>query len=288
MKSKVPVLPLIDLSCLRTFIAVSQTGSISNAAEIVHISQSAASLQIKRLEDMLNSKLIIRRSRGVLLTKEGKILLPLAKDLLYQNNNIINQFSNTHNERPILLGVPHDIVHPQIPQAIRAFKLVNNREIRVVLESTSLLWGAYVRGELDIIVTTDIKHYNESICLTSKKLSWVSARESRSINYRPLPVIFSESCIIRDIAISALVESGIDYQLVEYFDGLSESLAAVAADQGIHALISDKCPNYLVDANSDAQLPLLQDIKVNLTFGKFVDEDLKVLSNHLIKAFNAS
>ncbi|NAW97902.1 hypothetical protein, partial [Vibrio sp. V23_P3S9T160] len=197
----------------------------------------------------------------------------------------INQFKNAHNERPILLGVPHDIVHPQIPQAIRAFQLVNNREIRIVLESTSLLWAAYDRRELDMIVTTDIKNYNESICLTSKNLSWVSTRESRSINYRPLPVIFSESCIIRDIAISALVESGIEYHLVEYVDGLSESLAAVAADQGVHALISDKCPHYLVTADSEVQLPLLPDIKVNLTFDQFIDEDLKVLSNNLIKAF---
>lgn len=81
--------PLLDLACLRSFVAVGQLGSISAAASLVHLSQSAISLQMRRLEDQLGKSLLHRHSRGVSLTPAGEAFLPLAQSVLDANRRAV-------------------------------------------------------------------------------------------------------------------------------------------------------------------------------------------------------
>lgn len=73
---------LYDTSLLRTFVAVSDSGSFTKAAREVNLTQSAVSLHVKRLEDQVGSRLIVRNARGVRLTGQGEILLSYARRIL--------------------------------------------------------------------------------------------------------------------------------------------------------------------------------------------------------------
>jgi DNA-binding transcriptional LysR family regulator len=73
---------LYDTSLLRTFVAVCDTGSFTNAAREVNLTQSAVSLHVTRLEDQVGSRLIERNARGLSLTEQGEILLPYARRIL--------------------------------------------------------------------------------------------------------------------------------------------------------------------------------------------------------------
>ncbi len=67
---------------LRTFVAVCDCGSFTKAARKVNLTQSAVSLHVKRLEDQVGFRLIVRSTRGIRLTEQGEILLPYARRIL--------------------------------------------------------------------------------------------------------------------------------------------------------------------------------------------------------------
>ncbi|HST40208.1 MAG TPA: LysR substrate-binding domain-containing protein [Conexibacter sp.] len=75
--------PPLDLRALHCFAVAAEAGTMTAAAERLHLSQSAVSLQIAALERRLDQQLLIRRrARTLLLTPAGRRLLPTARDLL--------------------------------------------------------------------------------------------------------------------------------------------------------------------------------------------------------------
>ena len=73
---------LYDTALLRTFVAICDSGSFTNAAREVNLTQSAVSLHVKRLEDQVGSRLIVRNARGLRLTEHGEVLLSYARRIL--------------------------------------------------------------------------------------------------------------------------------------------------------------------------------------------------------------
>jgi DNA-binding transcriptional LysR family regulator len=78
----------MDLAHLRTFVAVAEAGSLSKAAEVVHLSQPAVSGHIKLLEQQLGVQLFRRASRGMELTEAGTLLLREARDVLHRADGV--------------------------------------------------------------------------------------------------------------------------------------------------------------------------------------------------------
>jgi molybdate transport repressor ModE-like protein len=73
---------LYDTALLRTFVAICDSGSFTNAAREVNLTQSAVSLHVKRLEDQVGARLIVRKARGIRLTEQGEVLLSYARRIL--------------------------------------------------------------------------------------------------------------------------------------------------------------------------------------------------------------
>src|SRR3954466_5164716 len=74
--------PMLDFDLLRTFIFIAETGSLIRAAACVHRTQSAVSMQVRRLEETIGKPLLERSSRGVRLTAPGERMLRQAQKLL--------------------------------------------------------------------------------------------------------------------------------------------------------------------------------------------------------------
>ena len=76
---------LLDVDQLRTFIAIAETGSFTRAADIVHKTQSAVSMQMKRLEERLDRAIFARDGRASKLTEDGERLLDYARRIVKLN-----------------------------------------------------------------------------------------------------------------------------------------------------------------------------------------------------------
>ncbi|MCX8508664.1 MAG: LysR family transcriptional regulator [Rhodobacteraceae bacterium] len=109
----------LDLTALRAFVATAETGGVTRAASLLNLTQSAVSMQIKRLEEALARPFFFRSARRLTLTPEGEQLMAYAKRMLSLNDEVLARLTDTALVGELRLGVPHDIVYPAIPELLK-------------------------------------------------------------------------------------------------------------------------------------------------------------------------
>ena len=110
----------LDVTTLRSFVAVAEAGGVTRAAGFLHLTQSAVSMQLKRLEELLGLELLDRSGRTIALTASGEQLLVYARRMVALNDEVMTRLTDQAYDGQIALGVPHDIIYPVIPQVFKA------------------------------------------------------------------------------------------------------------------------------------------------------------------------
>ena len=143
----------LDLVALRSFVAVADAGGVTRAAALLNLTQSAVSMQLKRLEDSLALELFSRAARRMALTPEGEQLLGFARRMLHLNDEALSRLTSTAYEGEIRLGVPHDIVYPAVPNILKRIAARYPRvRVNLVSSFTVLLKEQLAKGALDLVV----------------------------------------------------------------------------------------------------------------------------------------
>jgi DNA-binding transcriptional LysR family regulator len=228
----------MDLTALRSFVAVADAGGVTRAAGQLNLTQSAVSMQIKRLEESLGLHLLDRSGRGVVLTGTGEQLLAYARRMLALNDEAWGRLTAADFEGELVLGVPHDIVYQAMPQVMAAFSPAYPR-VRVQLQSsfTLRLKEQFARGEVDIILTTEERPDDGAEVLATMPLHWVGAPGGKAWRQRPLRLAFENDCFFRKGVQRRLDEAGIPWDMAA--DGLSTRAVevSVSADLAVHAML---------------------------------------------------
>ena len=112
---------LIDVDQLRTFIAIVETGSFTKAAEVVHKTQSAVSMQMKRLEERLGKPIFARDGRASKLTEDGERLLDYARRIVKLNVEALAAFDDKDLTGRVRLGLPDDYADRYLPEIMARF-----------------------------------------------------------------------------------------------------------------------------------------------------------------------
>src|SRR3954468_16194751 len=115
------MIALIDVDQLRTFIAIAESGSFTRAAEVVNKTQSAVSMQMKRLEERLERAVFARGGRTSKLTEDGQRLLDYARRIVKLNVETIAAFSDAALSGRVRLGVPDDYADRYLPEILARF-----------------------------------------------------------------------------------------------------------------------------------------------------------------------
>jgi DNA-binding transcriptional LysR family regulator len=111
----------LDIAALRSFLTVAEAGTVTGAASQLNLTQSAVSLQLKRLEDAFGCAFFERSGRGVTLTSQGEQLVGYARRLLSINDETWLRISGSEFAGEIQLGSPDDLLYPRVPLVLRAF-----------------------------------------------------------------------------------------------------------------------------------------------------------------------
>ena len=255
----------LDLASLRSFVAVAESGGVTRAAGFLHLTQSAVSMQIKRLEEALQVRLFDRTGRGVATTAEGEQLLGYARRLLALNDEALERMTAPEWEGEITLGVPHDIVLPAIPPILKAFARAHPRmRVNLVSSYTAHLHQIRRKGAADIILTTEGEIGAGGEALVRRRLVWVGAPDGRAWRMRPLPLAFETNCIFRPIATRELERAGIDWTLVTDTSSERTVSAMVLADLAVHAIIEDMGDGRLRPVQHGGALPDLGETTIGL------------------------
>ena len=277
----------LDLTALRSFVTVADVGGVTRAAGYLNLTQSAVSMQIKRLEELLETQLLDRSSRKVGLTADGEQLLGYARRMLALNDEVFARLTQTQHEGEVILGVPHDIVYPIIPQVLRRFaKEYPKMKVTLLSSWTRVLKAQFSRGECDVILTTEETIEPGGETLAELPLVWVGAQGGMAWRGRPLRLAFAYNCFFRQGVQAALDASGIAWEMaVESEDGRAIE-AAVAADLAVHAVLAGSEPQYVERVQHGGTLPELLTIKVNMYVADPVhSEAVRVLAQMIKQAY---
>ncbi|MEM7057464.1 MAG: LysR family transcriptional regulator [Pseudomonadota bacterium] len=255
----------LDLTALRSFVTVLETGGVTRAAHQLHLTQSAVSMQLKRLEDSLGQPLLDRAGRGVAPTAQGEQLLAYGRRMLALNDEVWARMTHQAFEGQIRLGVPHDIVYPHVPQILRRIDREFPRvRVKLISSYTLKLRELFDNGDADIILTTENDTPSEAECLATEKLIWVGAKGGNAWRSRPIRVAFERKCLFRPWALEALDRASIAWEMAVDTGSIRTVEATVAADLAINALLENSVSPLLEPIAHGGQLPELPSSRINL------------------------
>jgi len=255
----------LDLTALRSFMTVAETGGVTKAAGQLHLTQSAVSMQLKRLEESLGLVLLDRSGRGVALTQQGELLLSYTKRLLAINDEAWGRLTSDDFEDEIILGVPHDIVYPHIPKVLKCFAAEFPRVKVQLLSSYTLdLKKKLQRGEADLILGTEVVCPVGAISLGRAQMVWFCANGGRVWKKQPLAMAYENNCLFRHFAVKALDKAGISWELVVDTNHAKTVEASVSADLAVHAcLVGCQIADW-AEVPEEAGLPELPEFQITM------------------------
>jgi DNA-binding transcriptional LysR family regulator len=255
----------LDLTSLRSFVAIADAGGVTRAAGFLNLTQSAVSMQIKRLEEMLATQILDRSARQVGLTPAGEQLLGYARRMLALNDEVFGKLTRAEHEGEIVLGVPHDIVYPAIPQVLQRFaKEYPKMRVTLISSFTRVLKSQFARGECDVILTTEKEAEAGGETIAELDLIWVGAPGGSRWKQRPLRLAYEHNCFFRQGVQAELDKAGIPWEMAVEADSTRVVEATVSADLAVHTVLEGSEPPYVERINHGGQLPELSKMKVNM------------------------
>ena len=257
----------LDISTLRTFITVVDMAGVTRAANKLHLTQSAVSMQLKRLEDLVGMSLLVRDTSGMRATTEGEQLLSYAKRLVELNDEALGRLLQRNDGGEVRFGVPNDIVEPHIPQILKQFVQTYPRaSVRLFCKHTAKLQERFRAGKLDVIITTELDTGTGCRQLLERDLVWTGASHGRAWRQDPLPLAFTRICVFRKPAIAALDAAGISWvDAIDSGNNDDSGAVACAADLGIRADIRGFKARGMAEVDdTENRLPKLPTYFVNL------------------------
>jgi len=278
--------PSIDTDVLRTFVAIADQGGFTKAGELVNRTQSAVSMQMKRLEeDVLKRQLFERDGRQVRLTAEGQVLLGYARRILKLHSEVFNTLREPHMVGMVRIGVPDDYVMRFLPGILSHFaQFYPLVKIEVNCESSTQLLQ---RHDLDLTIVTRKPGNELGQLLRQERLVWAEAQCSANHEQTPLPLAMDGiDCFCTQWACNALDARGRDYRLAYNCPSLSTIMAVVNAGLAMTAQLESLIPQdwrILGEAEDLPQLPLLNIMLVrNLNKPSPITE---CLAEHIVEGF---
>jgi len=227
--------PSIDTELLRTFVAIADQGGFTRAGEVVNRTQSAVSMQMKRLEeDILQRALFQRDGRTVSLTAEGQVLLGYARRILKLHSEVFNTLREPHMVGVVKIGTPDDYVMRFLPGILsrfaQAYPLI---QVEVHCESSASLLQ---RKDLDLSIVTRQPGTEIGQTLRQERFVWAEAVGFCPHETTPMPLaMFNTDCFCREWASNALDAAQRDFRIAYTSASLSALMAVVSAGLAVTA-----------------------------------------------------
>ncbi|PZO77573.1 MAG: LysR family transcriptional regulator [Mesorhizobium amorphae] len=279
----------LDLDQLQTFVAIADSGSFTRAAGEVFRTQSAVSMQMRRLEERIGKPLFEKDGRANRLTEEGERLLSYARRLLHLNRETLAAFDDRALEGTVRIGTPDDYADRFLPEIMGRFARSNPRvELTVICEPTANLVEYVRRGQLDLaLITHDCSRASSEI-VRREPLLWVSSA-NHAIHEEPvLPMAFGRAnCMWRRTAIDSLDQAGREYRVL--FSSWSAAVIGAAVLSGLAISVLPECalrPGMRVLGESEG-FGALSDIRIGLMRGASKRPELvDALARHISESLD--
>jgi len=234
---------------LRNLLAIVEAGSMTRAARLRNATQSALSLQMKRLAEIVGKPLFVRSHGGIMLTPAGETLTIYARAMLEINDRALAAFDATGQPVSARIGIVQDLGAPLVAGALSRFmKLFPESNLRVRVGNTPVLNAEFEAGLLDIILGLGAPE--EAHVVRTFQMQWFGDR--RLVESAQLPIaVMDLPCPFRNAATAALDRSGLPYRVVVETAGISVLRAVVECGLALTCRTS----NFFYPAIEKVDLP---------------------------------
>lgn len=253
----------LQLDWLRAFVTVVDAGSLTAAAPLLHRSQSALSMQLKKLEEAVGRPVLDRGPRHLALTPTGASLLVHARRLLALHAEALVAVRGPVVRGRVSLGVPDDYAVAYLAPLLRRFAERHaGVEITLVCEQSTSLVPRVQRGEIDLAVVTRDRPQRGTL-LFREALVWVGAPAHEVWRRDPLPVaVYEPGSRARQEALAALQGARRRHRIVYNSSSLAGHVAAVESGLAIAVLTRCSVPPGLQMLQERHGLPPLPAVEV--------------------------
>jgi len=279
----------LDLDQLQSFCAIADCGSFTEAARRVNKTQSAVSMQIKRLEERLGHALLTRDGRSVSLTRHGEALYGRARRMLRVNAEILDYFSDEDLSGSIRFGVPDDYAVRLLPVILSSFQRTHPRiAVDVACLASEQLLDGMRGGRFDLIVFTQGTNHNFGELFRTEKMHWVASHGGQALASDPLPLACGPQCCIwRQEAVDALTRTGRDYRIAYTSSNATAITSAVLSDLAVGFLPESALQPGMRIVSDDYGLPRLKDAQIALMRGSHAYGGIyDALANHIVSSMS--
>lgn len=276
----------LDLDQLQSFCAIADCGSFTEAARRVNKTQSAVSMQIKRLEERLGKVLLTRDGRQVALTEPGERLYARARKMLKLNAEIMDVFSDDDLAGVIRFGVPDDYAVRLLPVILSNFRRTHPKIIvDVRCEPSKQLLQGMQKGQYDLIVFTQGTNHEYGELFRTERMFWVAAHGGESLKLDPLPIAGGAQCNWKDNAVEVLERVGRDYRIAYNSENALAIASAVLTDLAVGFLPESALQPGMLAIREDKNLPRLRDAEIALMRGSHAYGGIyDALAKHIVTA----
>ena len=214
---------LYDTVLLRTFVAICDSGSFTKAAREVNLTQSAVSLHVKRLEDQVGSRLIVRGARGVRLTEQGEVLLSYARRILALYKEAEQRLGRDTGGL-IRIGVPEYFDLHTLSSLLAQFSgRYPAVKIQIELGLGPDISALVDEGELDLAIVSNEIREGDGVPLCRERRVWAAGRSMQLRADEPAPLaLYPPFCRWRQLALEELDRASRGWKLVIQSAGTAE------------------------------------------------------------------
>ncbi len=259
----------LQLDWLRCFVAVVDAGSLSAAAPRIHRSQSAVSMQLRKLEDAVGRPVLLRGPRQMALTATGQELLEHARRMLDIHGQALAALHGPRLSGRVRLGVPDDYAERYLTPVLRSFAQQHAAvDIELVCEQSTSLIPRVQRGELDLALVSRDKPQRGQL-LFREPLVWVGAAPFDAWRRDPLPLaVYESGSLARRETLAALATVRRSHRMVYHSSSLAGQLAAVHSGLAVAVLTRCSAPASLQVLGERQGLPPLGAMEVAVVRSK--------------------
>ena len=257
----------LPMDLLRAFVSVAQLNSFTKAGELLGRSQPAVSLQIQRLEELVDEQLLLRNGKHLELSEAGSSLYGYANQILNLNDLAISQLSKSTVEGKIRLGIPSEFATVLMPKIVSRFaKAYPNVTLEVNCELSKSLLSKSGKASHDLILALEDKpSKSNSNLVKTDQLVWVASVDQpiSKTNVVPLSVA-AQGCIYRNRAITILDQGNQPWQVVYTIPDLTGIQYAIQEGLGVTVLAKSTVPDNLKILAPSARFPALGEVGISL------------------------
>ncbi|MFJ8788653.1 LysR substrate-binding domain-containing protein [Streptomyces sp. NPDC102462] len=253
---------------VRTFLAVAQSLSFTQAAAALGLGQPTVSQHIRKLEQAVGRPLLVRDTRSVTLTVDGEAMVGFARSILAAHAQATDYFSGTGVRGRLRFGVTDDLALTRVPRILRGFRHLNpGVTLDLTVSQGVQLQRRVESGHVDVAFLKTAAGDGRGRLVRRDPLVWAAVEGTGLLwdEQRPVPlIVYQAPSPSRALAVQALEQAGIRHRVVCTARGVNAVLAATRAGLGVAIFPRSLLPADLVELPAGAGLPELGEIDLVL------------------------